>query len=195
MQQQGIYQRPLALPRAWRCETGRRAGAQSAMIAGENTANSPRFNVTEQGMSIPSTALKQLAAAVPVACLGRVPDATGAPATGATARELAAGAGTDSAPDGFGVAPGRFGQRSNRSPATNCPIGIAMRNSASGRTGAPSASRRWATGMHRKCISSTVPITNSSVKHYGHPSKAGFKDVIHSWKADQWDPGVSHRPV
>jgi hypothetical protein len=24
--------------------------------------------------------------------------------------------------------------------------------------------------------------------HYGHPSKMGFKDVIHSWKAEAWDP-------
>ncbi len=26
------------------------------------------------------------------------------------------------------------------------------------------------------------------VEHYGHPSKAGFKEVIQSWKADKWDP-------
>ena len=26
------------------------------------------------------------------------------------------------------------------------------------------------------------------LEHYGHPSKVGFKDVIHSWKADRWDP-------
>src|ERR1700690_3314189 len=25
-------------------------------------------------------------------------------------------------------------------------------------------------------------------EHYGHPSKMGFKDVIHSWKAEDWDP-------
>jgi alpha-L-fucosidase len=24
--------------------------------------------------------------------------------------------------------------------------------------------------------------------HYGHPSKFGFKDVIHQWKAENWDP-------
>ncbi len=24
--------------------------------------------------------------------------------------------------------------------------------------------------------------------HYGHPSKAGFKDVINTWKAEEWDP-------
>src|ERR1700733_6553112 len=26
------------------------------------------------------------------------------------------------------------------------------------------------------------------VQHYGHPSKAGFKDVIPTWKADKFDP-------
>lgn len=26
------------------------------------------------------------------------------------------------------------------------------------------------------------------VEHYGHPSKAGFKEVIHDWKAEKWDP-------
>ncbi|HWL16528.1 MAG TPA: alpha-L-fucosidase [Opitutus sp.] len=25
-------------------------------------------------------------------------------------------------------------------------------------------------------------------KHYGHPSQAGFKDVIHAWKAEHWNP-------
>ncbi|MEO5934536.1 MAG: alpha-L-fucosidase, partial [Duganella sp.] len=26
------------------------------------------------------------------------------------------------------------------------------------------------------------------VEKYGHPSKFGFKDVIHQWKAERWDP-------
>ncbi len=26
------------------------------------------------------------------------------------------------------------------------------------------------------------------LKHYGHPSKFGFKDVIHNWKAEKWNP-------
>jgi alpha-L-fucosidase len=26
------------------------------------------------------------------------------------------------------------------------------------------------------------------LKKYGHPSKVGFKDVIHQWKAENWDP-------
>ena len=27
------------------------------------------------------------------------------------------------------------------------------------------------------------------LEHFGHPSTFGFKDVIHSWKAEKWDPG------
>jgi len=26
------------------------------------------------------------------------------------------------------------------------------------------------------------------IDHYGHPSEVGFKDVIHDWKAEKWDP-------
>jgi len=26
------------------------------------------------------------------------------------------------------------------------------------------------------------------VQKYGHPSKFGFKDVVHEWKAENWDP-------
>lgn len=29
---------------------------------------------------------------------------------------------------------------------------------------------------------------NYQLAHYGHPSKAGFKEVIHSWKANNWNP-------
>ncbi len=29
---------------------------------------------------------------------------------------------------------------------------------------------------------------NHHLEHYGHPSEFGFKDVIHDWKAEKWDP-------
>jgi len=29
---------------------------------------------------------------------------------------------------------------------------------------------------------------NYHLKHYGHPSEFGFKDVINEWKAEKWDP-------
>jgi alpha-L-fucosidase len=31
-------------------------------------------------------------------------------------------------------------------------------------------------------------VYNYHLKKYGHPSVFGFKDVIHRWKAEQWDP-------
>lgn len=31
-------------------------------------------------------------------------------------------------------------------------------------------------------------VYNSHLKKYGHPSEFGFKDVIHEWKAEKWDP-------
>ncbi len=31
-------------------------------------------------------------------------------------------------------------------------------------------------------------VYNYHVAHYGHPSKFGFKDVIHTWKAENWNP-------
>jgi alpha-L-fucosidase len=31
-------------------------------------------------------------------------------------------------------------------------------------------------------------VTAFHRRTYGHPSQAGFKEVIHRWKADQWDP-------
>ncbi len=32
------------------------------------------------------------------------------------------------------------------------------------------------------------PKYRSHVERYGHPSKFGFKDVIHDWKAEHWEP-------
>ncbi|HEX4084840.1 MAG TPA: alpha-L-fucosidase [Chthoniobacteraceae bacterium] len=33
-----------------------------------------------------------------------------------------------------------------------------------------------------------TPQYNSHLVHYGHPSKSGFKDIIHQWKAQNFDP-------
>ena len=32
------------------------------------------------------------------------------------------------------------------------------------------------------------PVYKYHVEKYGHPSKFGFKDVIHEWKAEKWEP-------
>ena len=33
-----------------------------------------------------------------------------------------------------------------------------------------------------------MPQYEYHVKHYGHPSQFGYKDVCHLWKAERWDP-------
>jgi alpha-L-fucosidase len=42
----------------------------------------------------------------------------------------------------------------------------------------------YARGMYEE----GSPQYKYHVQKYGHPSKFGFKDVIHQWKADQWEP-------
>jgi alpha-L-fucosidase len=39
-----------------------------------------------------------------------------------------------------------------------------------------------------------TPQYRDHLERYGHPSQAGFKDIIHGWKAEHWDPAalVSH---
>ncbi len=32
------------------------------------------------------------------------------------------------------------------------------------------------------------PQYRTQIEKYGHPSEAGFKDVIHAWKAEKWEP-------
>ena len=45
-----------------------------------------------------------------------------------------------------------------------------------------------ATGMRAACISRAAPDYKSHLAEYGHPSTNGFKDVIHEWKAEHFDP-------
>ncbi len=40
----------------------------------------------------------------------------------------------------------------------------------------------------RQMYSQGTDQYNWHVKNYGHPSKAGFKEVINSWKAEHWNP-------
>ena len=86
------------------------------------------------------------------------------------------------------VAPGRLSRRGNRSSNTRRPTGSATPSSASGRTGGRNASPSTATGMPAACISEGSGQYKFHVAEYGHPSKFGFKDVIHEWKAEKWDP-------
>lgn len=40
----------------------------------------------------------------------------------------------------------------------------------------------------RKMYQESTDVYKYHCEKYGHPSKFGFKDVIHEWKAEKWDP-------
>ncbi len=48
----------------------------------------------------------------------------------------------------------------------------------------PGAGDWYARGMYEEGSRQYLYHTT----HYGHPSKTGFKDVIHQWRAEHWDP-------
>ena len=84
--------------------------------------------------------------------------------------------------------PGRSSRPGSRWRSTRRRTGSATPSSASGRTGGRSASPDRATGTRVRCTRKAASDYNYQCAHYGHPSKAGFKDVIHQWKAESWDP-------
>ena len=68
-----------------------------------------------------------------------------------------------------------------------------MPNSVSGHTGVRNVSPNAATGMPGTCIWKIDRVGPGDIfsyhrQTYGHPSMFGFKDVIHAWKAENWDP-------
>ena len=63
-----------------------------------------------------------------------------------------------------------------------------MRNSEFGRIGARSVFPNRATGMRGICISRERVNMSITSRHYGHPSKFGYKDICPLWKAERWDP-------
>ena len=85
--------------------------------------------------------------------------------------------------------PANLRRRGNRSSNTRCRSGFATPSLASGRIGGPNASRKMATGMRAACIRpGDWQYQFHTVHHYGSPMDFGFKDVIHSWHAENWDP-------
>lgn len=40
----------------------------------------------------------------------------------------------------------------------------------------------------RKMYQENSPVYKYHVRHFGHPSEYGYKDIIHNWIIDRWDP-------
>jgi alpha-L-fucosidase len=134
------------------------------------------------------TALKLLGAAVPAGCRSRAADITGASLGGASASELPPAPAPIPAPSGFGVAPGPF------QPALESLSGYKLpdwyRDAKFGIWAhwGPQCQPEMGDWYAQRMYQFDSADYRFQVKNYGHPSKAGFKEVINSWKADQWDP-------
>jgi len=61
-------------------------------------------------------------------------------------------------------------------------------NSESGRTGVPNAYRKQGDWYARNMYMQGSAHYEFHVKHYGHPSQFGHKDICNLWKAERWQP-------
>ena len=144
--------------------------------------------------------LKLLAASAPAAYLpGALAQSTSSPTNSNPAPTNSPGASLDNlptppapapipAPAGFGVAPGPFqptwDSLSNyQSPDwyRDAKLGIWAHW---GPQSQPEMGDWYAQHMYLE----NNPIYRFHCARYGHPSKFGFKDVIHTWQAEEWDP-------
>jgi len=134
------------------------------------------------------TALKMLAASLPAAYLGRVPSFSAAAVAGASAAELPPAPEPIPAPDGFGVAAGPFQPTLESLSAYQLPDWYRNAKFGIWAHWGPQCQPEMGDWYAQKMYQFKHPDYEFQVKNYGHPSKAGFKEVINSWKADQWDP-------
>ncbi|HUO10258.1 MAG TPA: alpha-L-fucosidase [Phycisphaerae bacterium] len=92
------------------------------------------------------------------------------------------------APPNFGIAPGPFQPNADSLSNWSCPdwyrdakLGLWAHW---GPQCQPEQGDWYAKGMYQY----NSWQYKSHCEHYGHPSKFGFKDVINTWKAENWDP-------
>jgi alpha-L-fucosidase len=134
------------------------------------------------------TALNLLAAAVPSACLAQASDLVRAAPVGASASELPPAPAPIPAPDGFGVMPGPFQPTLESLSAYQVPDWYRDAKFGIWAHWGPQCQPEMGDWYAQKMYQFDSADYQFQVQHYGHPSKAGFKEVINSWKADRWDP-------
>lgn len=93
------------------------------------------------------------------------------------------------APAGFGVAPGPF-QPTWESLSAGFAVPEWFRDAKLGIWAhwGPQCQPEMGDWYAQKMYQPKNAVYKSHVERYGHPSKFGFKDVIHEWKAERWDP-------
>jgi alpha-L-fucosidase len=134
------------------------------------------------------SALKQLAAAVPAVCIGRISSVAAADAE-ASAAELPPAPTPIPAPEGFGVAPGPFQPTLQSLSAYKAPEWYRDAKFGIWAHWGPQCQPEMGDWYAQRMYQFNSADYQFHIQHYGHPSKAGFKEVINAWKADQWDPG------
>jgi alpha-L-fucosidase len=134
------------------------------------------------------TALKQLAATVPAACVARVADAAGAALAASAPSPWPPAPAPIPAPPGFGVAPGPFRPTFESLSAYRLPDWYRDAKFGIWAHWGPQCQPEMGDWYAKKMYQFGSPDYQFHVKTYGHPSKAGFKEVIRAWKAEQWDP-------
>jgi alpha-L-fucosidase len=93
------------------------------------------------------------------------------------------------APPGFGIAPGPF-QPTWESLAGGYQVPDWYRDAKFGIWAhwGPQCQPEMGDWYAQKMYQFNSADYKFQCAHYGHPSKMGFKDVIHSWRAEDWDP-------
>lgn len=137
--------------------------------------------------------VKLLASSAPVVCLPNVFGATtNDPATNAPAAApvpvLPPAPTPIPAPPGYGVAPGPFQPSWESLSSYQVPDWYRDAKFGIWAHWGPQCQPEMGDWYAQKMYQPNNPVYKSHVEKYGHPSKFGFKDVIHEWKADQWEP-------
>jgi alpha-L-fucosidase len=92
------------------------------------------------------------------------------------------------APPGYGVAPGPFQPAWESLSSYRAPDWYRDAKFGIWAHWGPQCQPEMGDWYAQRMYQEKNPVYKFHVEKYGHPSKFGFKDVIHEWKADKWQP-------
>jgi len=92
------------------------------------------------------------------------------------------------APRGYGVAPGPFQPSWDSLSSYQVPDWYRDAKLGIWAHWGPQCQPELGDWYAQRMYQPNNPVYKFHVEKYGHPSKFGFKDVIHEWKADKWEP-------
>ena len=92
------------------------------------------------------------------------------------------------APPGFGVAPGPFQPSWESLSAYQVPDWYRDAKFGIWAHWGPQCQPEMGDWYAQRMYQEKNAVYKFHCEKYGHPSKFGFKDVIHEWKADKWEP-------